>query len=77
MMEDNLKKVRTEIKKMKKSYRKSKKRERDDLSETSNDSWSVGLGSTGELVHVANVPNKIKKKQKIILIPSIRSKLSC
>ena len=47
----------------------------DDSSETSNDSWSVGLGSMGELGHVANVPNKIKK-QKIILIPPIRLKLS-
>ena len=63
-MEDNLKKVRTEIKKMKKCSCKSKKRKREDSSEESNNSWSVGLGSTGELEHVANVPNKTYKNEK-------------
>ena len=31
------------------------------MSEESNDSWSVGLGSTEEQGHIANVPYKIKK----------------
>ena len=60
-MEDDLKKEKTELKNMRKKFRKSKKRKRQDLSEESNDSWSVELGSTEELGHVANVPNKIKK----------------
>ena len=37
-MEDNLKKVRTDLKKMKKRYCKSKKRKRNDSSEESNNS---------------------------------------
>ena len=46
---------------MRKKSRKSKKCECEDLSEKSNNSWSVVLDSTGELEHVANVLNKIKK----------------
>ena len=59
-MEDNLKKVKTELKKMKEVFCKSKKRERDDSSE-SDSSWSVGLDSTGELAHIANVTHKCNK----------------
>ena len=46
-MEDTLKKVGTELKKIKKGSRKSKKRKRNDSSD-SDSSWSVGLDSTGE-----------------------------
>ena len=69
-MEANLKKVRTELKKIKKGSCKSKKHERDDLSE-SDSSWSVGLGSTGELAHIANVAHETNKR-KMNLIPPIR-----
>ena len=62
-MEDDLKKVRTELKNTKKGSRKSKKRKRDDSSESSNSSWSVRLDSTGELAHIANVTNKINKRK--------------
>ena len=61
-MEDDLKKVRTEIKKIKKGSCKPKKRKRDDLSE-SDSSWSVGLDSTGELAHIANVAHKINERK--------------
>ena len=60
-MEEDLKKVRSELKKFRKGSRKSKKRKRNNLSESTNNSWSVGLGSTGELIHVAHVTNKNKK----------------
>ena len=60
-MLEGLKKVKFELKEIKKSSRKSKKRNYDYWSDSTNDSWSIVLGITGELVHVADVTNKIKK----------------
>ena len=59
-MEDDLKKVRTKLNKIKKGSRRSKKRERNDLSD-SDSSWSAGLDSTRELAHIANVAYKTNK----------------
>ena len=53
--------MKIEVKELKKKTKKSKKRERNNSSDDSKDSWSVGLGSTGELVHLADVENKFKK----------------
>ena len=61
-MEDTLKNVRTKLKKIKKGSCKSKKRKRNDSSE-SDSSWSVGLDSTGELAHIENVAHKIDKRK--------------
>ena len=61
MMEDTLKKtMKTKFKKMKKGKTKVK-RDHEDLSDDSNSSWSVGLGSKGGLGQLATVPNKIKR----------------
>ena len=62
-MEEDPKKVRSKLKKFRKCSRKSKIRKRDNLSDSTNDSWSVGFDSTGELVHVAHVTNKTKKRK--------------
>ena len=60
-IEEDLKKVRSELKKFRKGSRKLKKRKRDNLSDSTNDSCSFGLDSTGELVHIAHETNKTKK----------------
>ena len=60
MIADNLKKMKLEVKELKKKSKKSKKRERNNSSDDSNSSRSIGLGSTGELVHLADVENKFK-----------------
>ena len=62
-MEEDLKKVRSDLNKFRKGARKSKKRERNDSSDDSNNSWSVGLDGTGELVHLAYVTHKTKKRK--------------
>ena len=49
------------MKERKKKSKESKKHEHNSLSDDSNDSWSIGLGSTGELLHLADVENKFKK----------------
>ena len=53
--------MKLEVKELKKKSKKSKKRRRNNSSDDSNDSWSVGLGIKGELVHLADVENKFKK----------------
>ena len=62
-MEEDLVKVRTELKKFRKGACKSRERKRDDWSDDSNDSWSIGLDSMGELAHIANVAHKTNKRK--------------
>ena len=57
-----MKKVKIELKKNKKGSCKLKTHKRESLS-GSDSSWSVGLDSTGELVHIANVARNTNKRK--------------